>query len=323
METATQTLAATELERITSDEGYQDCRKDLKVAAALMRAQAKFPPILKDTNNPFYKSKYATLDQVMEATQPALREEDLVIVQKNIQEGDRHGIYTRLLHVESGEELTSCLLARPKEDTIQQIAGVLTYCRRYEYHTITGTASEDDDGAAASGAESERSYSERPQPRPTYTATTSTRVPTRPSVSSSTTVNTPPATFAGDSSPSKHPDVPSVVPKTALSEATALAAITSNDIRSLPTKDEYDAYIAKAIELTAELEKQGLKAGRGLPAKTKLKRYIFHAAKVEKLEDLKTGQWNIIFDEFSKLLATDPKRAVELVEAANPAKETA
>lgn len=321
METATQTLAATELERITSGEGYQDCRKDLKVAAALMRAQAKFPPILKDTNNTFYKSKYATLDQVMEATQPALREEGLIIIQENIQEGDRHGIYTRLLHVESGEELTSCLLARPKEDTIQQIAGVLTYCRRYEYHTITGTASEDDDGAAASGTEPERSYSERLQPRPAYTnRPTVTTTSARPST---TTVNTPSAAFAGDSSPSKHPDVPSVVPKTALSGATPLAAITSKDIHSLPTKDEYDGYIAKAIELTVKLEKQGLKAGRGLPAKTKLKRYIFHAAKVEKLEDLKTGQWNIIFDEFSKLLATDPKRAVELVEAANPAKETA
>lgn len=290
-----------------------DLKPDMRVAAALMRAQEKFDPILKDTNNPFYRSKYAALDQVISATRPHLRAEGLVIVQKNIQDGERSGINTRLIHLESGEELTSSLLAKPKEDTIQQIAGVLTYCRRYEYHTITGTASEDDDANEASGKADVRPQSGQAQAPPKTNPT-----PVASRASQNKAPNTPTTAIAAPSAHDPAPVAPQPIPVSATPSVTPAESTPTADPNGLPTKEQYDAYINRAVKLTADLEKAGLKAGQGLPTKTKLKKYIFHAAKVTDLKSLTVAQWDILFDEFEKVLSTGgDKELIGYIEKAN------
>lgn len=293
----------------------------LQVAAALMRAQEKFERILKDTNNPFYKSKYATLDQVISATRPHLRTEGLVIIQENIQDGDRYGILTRLIHLESGEELVSQLVAKPKEDTIQQIAGVLTYCRRYEYHTITGTASEDDDGAAASGTDSESrkpSVSGQARPLPEQARQSQSAGPVKANIPSFAS-SAPTTAIAGDLAHSTASSGVLTTPVTTTSAVTSTPAIVSSDPKAIPTKEQFDAYVIKATDLAKELEDAGLKAGRGLPVKSKLGKYIRKVAKTEDLHQVMLGQWEVIFTEFEKLLKSEAgkKQAVEMVESAN------
>lgn len=296
---------------------------DLKVAAALMRAQEKFDRILKDTDNPFYKSKYATLDQVISAVRPSLRSEGLVILQENVQDGERYGILTRLVHIESGEELVSTLLAKPKDATIQQIAGLLTYCRRYEYHTITGTASEDDDGASASGTSTE---SGRPEPRKQ-----SVSVPIPPSHPHSGPVkaNIPPSPImpttanASVSSHSTGLPAPATLPTNATTAVTHTISIPSTDPNGIPAPAEFDAYMQKAFALAAELENAGVKAGRGLPVKAKLGKYVRKVAGCEDVHLVKHGQWEVIFTEFERLMKSEAgkQEAVKIVNAANPEKE--
>src|SRR6266496_3512436 len=52
-----------------------------ELAKAMAAARKKFKTVKKDTLNPFFKSKYADLAAVIEATAEALAENDLAIIQ--------------------------------------------------------------------------------------------------------------------------------------------------------------------------------------------------------------------------------------------------
>src|ERR1700676_2738036 len=73
-----------------------------KLTTALIAAKKEFAPILRDRNNPFFKSKYADLASALEATEPALEKNGLAVSQFPVNELDRIGVLTLVLH-ESGE----------------------------------------------------------------------------------------------------------------------------------------------------------------------------------------------------------------------------
>jgi hypothetical protein len=114
-----------------------------ELVKALCLAQSEFKPIKKDSLNPFYNKKYATLDAVIEATAEALRKHGLIVIQT--MEGD--SLITTLAHV-SGQWISgSAFLHAIKQDP-QGIGSAITYQRRYGYSAIVQCApsDEDDDG---------------------------------------------------------------------------------------------------------------------------------------------------------------------------------
>lgn len=121
-----------------------------KLAEALAKAQAEFQPIFKKTQA--YNYKYADLAAVIDATQSALANNGLAVVQLPAVRGKDAGIETRLIHT-SGEYICNELLlpvGGGKFDC-QTIGSAITYARRYAYQSIVGVAAEfDDDGEAAS-----------------------------------------------------------------------------------------------------------------------------------------------------------------------------
>ena len=52
-----------------------------QIIPALIKAKKNFKKISKDAINPYFKSRYATLDAVLDATENALAEQGLTIVQ--------------------------------------------------------------------------------------------------------------------------------------------------------------------------------------------------------------------------------------------------
>jgi hypothetical protein len=74
-----------------------------KLAKALALAQLEYAPIKKGAENPFFKSKYASLAAHIEATRPALAKHSLAVIQTT-SEGATGGavLVTTLVH-ESGE----------------------------------------------------------------------------------------------------------------------------------------------------------------------------------------------------------------------------
>lgn len=115
------------------------------------KAQSEFPLIKKTENNPFFKSKYAGLPNILEVVLPVLLKNDLFLTQNPITEGDRIGIETKIVHVSSGESMTSKFTVNVAKNDPQGAGSALTYCRRYALVSMLGlNVDEDDDGNKAS-----------------------------------------------------------------------------------------------------------------------------------------------------------------------------
>ena len=120
------------------------------IATALVKAQKEFAPALKDSNNPFFKTKYADLSTCVKAVIDALNNNGIALVQKCHPCDDGVSVETIFMH-ESGELLDCGILHVPaaKNDP-QGYGSALTYARRYSLMAACGIAPEDDDGNAAS-----------------------------------------------------------------------------------------------------------------------------------------------------------------------------
>jgi hypothetical protein len=125
-----------------------------ELAKALAIAQGEIQNAKKDSENPFFKSKYADLAAVREAIQAPFAKNGLAVSQfpRTVFTDDTTivSIETILTHA-SGEWLSGELAAIPTKTDPQGIGSCLTYLRRYALSAIAGVASEvDDDGNAAS-----------------------------------------------------------------------------------------------------------------------------------------------------------------------------
>jgi len=119
------------------------------------RAQKAFKKITKNTNNPFYNSKYADLETIIDATSKALCDNWLMITQHTITEGDSVGVETVLIH-KGGYSITSKLLLKPTKNDPQGVGSAITYARRYCLSAILGVASEDDDDGNSASQQSDK-----------------------------------------------------------------------------------------------------------------------------------------------------------------------
>lgn len=139
-------------ERIYQTEEVKD------LFAALVKVQAGLKHAKKKDNNPFYKSKYAGLTEVIDASRKLLTDNGLAITQFiDYETVDlRPILITQLNHV-SGQWIRGyCPIIYNKQDP-QVFGSGLSYSRRYNYMAIIGQAAEDedDDGNAASGIKKE------------------------------------------------------------------------------------------------------------------------------------------------------------------------
>ena len=117
--------------------------------AALAKALSQFQGEIKNPNNtadnPFFKSKYAPLNDILNLVRPILSKHGLSIVQAPTGDGEHIIIHTTLLH-SSGEFMEfPPLTLRTDKATAQGAGSAITYGRRYAISAILGISSEDDD----------------------------------------------------------------------------------------------------------------------------------------------------------------------------------
>lgn len=119
-----------------------------KISAALLKAQRKIEGASKGADNPYFKSKYANLNSVMEACKEALNENGISVLQPI--SSDEHGEYveTTLLH-ESGEFITSRMKLILAKNDMQAFGSAVSYARRYGLQSLVFIGAEDDDGESA------------------------------------------------------------------------------------------------------------------------------------------------------------------------------
>lgn len=125
---------------------------ELAKALAMFQGEVKQPK--KDADNPFFKSKYVPLDNVVDAINECGPKHGLSFTQWPTvhPENGRIGVTTMILH-SSGEWMEfDPLYMNSEKDTAQGAGSVITYARRYSLSAAFGLASEvDDDGNEASG----------------------------------------------------------------------------------------------------------------------------------------------------------------------------
>ena len=117
---------------------------------ALAKCQGEIIPASKDSDNPFFKSKYADLSAILDAVRKPLQNNGLSITQTTKYENQIIILITTLRH-ESGEEVSGEYPVIPLKQDPQGFGSALTYARRYALQSILMVAAEDDDdGNAAS-----------------------------------------------------------------------------------------------------------------------------------------------------------------------------
>ena len=136
-----------------------------KLATALVKAQALIKAASKDSNNPFFKSKYADLGAIVDAIKEPLNKNGISYLQVVGPEG----VETILLH-ESGEFISGVTpVIVVKQNDPQALGSAITYARRYGLQAIVGVVAElDDDGESAMG---------RPAAKAPHTATLKPKQP--------------------------------------------------------------------------------------------------------------------------------------------------
>lgn len=158
--------------------GYSDLRTSQQIAQladALAMAQGEMEMPDKDrevsvkSEKGNYKFKYATMDNIVTKTRPALARHGLAVIQPVISLAGKPVVLTRLMH-KSGEWLESCMAIHVGGNNNPQAFGsALTYARRYSYSALLGIVTdEDDDGNAAAGntIEDRRGHNDHGPARP-------------------------------------------------------------------------------------------------------------------------------------------------------------
>jgi hypothetical protein len=119
-----------------------------EIASAMNKAQSEMSCAKKGAVNPFFKSKYADMNAVVDAVRIPFSNNGLSYSQFPLFEEGRVGVETILMH-ESGEWISSVLMLPMVKQDPQAAGSAITYARRYALQSIAGIPSEDDDGQSA------------------------------------------------------------------------------------------------------------------------------------------------------------------------------
>lgn len=142
------------------------------VYKALLKVQSEITNPPNTAVNPFFKSKYAPLPEILKQVRPILNKYGLVLIQNT--GSDLSGlpfVQTILLDAEGGGTIESeRLILQPEKKTVQGIGSAITYGRRYQLSALLGISSEDDNdgnGKTEPPSPPRKSQQPRKQPKPT------------------------------------------------------------------------------------------------------------------------------------------------------------
>jgi len=125
---------------------------------AISAAQGEFTTVEKGKDNPFFKSKYAPLDSIIEMIRPVLAKHELAVVQfTDIPAEDNGIIVETVITHSSGQYISGRLLMPVAKEDPQGAGSSLTYGRRYALAAALGIVSDEDvDGNQPEGGKQQR-----------------------------------------------------------------------------------------------------------------------------------------------------------------------
>ena len=260
-----------------------------KLVEALAAAQSEFLPIVKTKENPYFKSKYADLEDIISATRPALAKNGLVVFQllETAQDGKSVIIHTKLAH--KSNQWIESKLTMPIGAKIdnQSIGTASTYGRRYAYQAIIGVAAELDDDGNKNHENEEKPKKQKYEPKPGKIE----------------------YHFTPDG-PVQKLDEPTKPPKATIPGPVTVAV---PEVGGFPTKEEMAEFIKRSRKYTREiLPKLGIEN----PADALLA-YIQRKTGLTDTKSLTKNQWNGILVELDLASANSVLKEILLGENKN------
>jgi hypothetical protein len=133
---------------------------------ALIGLSADLKNSKKLADNPFFNSKYANLETILDDVKPELLKHGFIVIQEATGDGNNIKVSTMIIH-SSGQWLQDEGLTIPlnKKDA-QGACSAVTYARRYDLQAILNLASEDDDGNDASKKDDKKKPDNKPVEKP-------------------------------------------------------------------------------------------------------------------------------------------------------------
>lgn len=116
----------------------------MSIYKKLFEAKKEIGKISKDSNNPFYKSKYFDINQLLEHVEPILQKHDLLVLQP-ILENKVRTIIVDVNNEENSKDNVYSELDLTNQTDPQKRGSEITYYRRYTLASLLGLQSEDDD----------------------------------------------------------------------------------------------------------------------------------------------------------------------------------
>lgn len=100
----------------------------------------------KNSKNPFFKSAYLDLTDLLNAVEPLLQEQGLVLLQPII----GNSVFTQIIDSENNNVIAESNIDLPDIKDPQKLGSCITYFRRYTLKSLLAIAEGDDDGNLAS-----------------------------------------------------------------------------------------------------------------------------------------------------------------------------
>ena len=133
---------------------------------AFAKTQQEMKQPLKDANNPFFKSKYVPLENVVEAITESASKNGISFTQfPSSDEAGNVTVGTLVMH-SSGEWIEyDPIKMKPVKNDPQSIGSAITYAKRYALSAIFGiTSDQDDDGNEATQAKKQAPAKKKDEP---------------------------------------------------------------------------------------------------------------------------------------------------------------
>ena len=113
----------------------------------LFEFQTRVGAIKKDSTNPYYKSKYADINSLLETVKPLLNEIGLTVIQPLEVRDGKNVLATKVM--DGSEVLIESAIIIPDNPDPQKIGSAITYYRRYSLQALLLLEAEDDDANSA------------------------------------------------------------------------------------------------------------------------------------------------------------------------------
>lgn len=114
----------------------------------ILNVKKKIGSLSKTSTNPFFKSQYLNLNDLLNAVEPLLQDEGLILIQPII----NGYVTTQILDSKEVENiiLLESSIKLPEESNPQKLGMAITYFRRYTLTSLLAISETDDDGNEAS-----------------------------------------------------------------------------------------------------------------------------------------------------------------------------